>query len=174
MRASEIIENAKLNIKNGLNLIRMMEKEIEIWEVLDGVFDNYAVSTFGNIKNITVFIPVQLPSTKVIGTYYTYLSSTGREENIYDNGKYLNPQIGKNGNRCVVLSKVDHSLANPYIHQSFKLHQLIAKTFIKNPENKECVRHINGRGGDNNVSNLQWISRKELSDEIRRTYTRRI
>lgn len=39
------------------------------------------------------------------------------------------------------------------------LHRLIAETLIPNPNNLECVDHIDGNKLNNHPSNLQWITR---------------
>ena len=41
------------------------------------------------------------------------------------------------------------------------LHQLIAQTFIPNPENKPMVNHIDGNTFNNCVSNLEWCTQSE-------------
>ena len=41
------------------------------------------------------------------------------------------------------------------------IHRIIAKAFHENAENKEQVNHINGNKLDNNVNNLEWVTRSE-------------
>ena len=36
-------------------------------------------------------------------------------------------------------------------------HKLIAEYFVKNPDNKKYIQHINGNIYDNRVENLQWV-----------------
>lgn len=44
---------------------------------------------------------------------------------------------------------------------SCQVHQLVASTFIKNPEQKRCVDHINNNGTDNRVQNLRFAAYSE-------------
>jgi len=45
-----------------------------------------------------------------------------------------------------------------------KIHRLVAKAFIPNPEDKEVVNHINFKKDDNRVENLDRVSYQENSD----------
>lgn len=50
-----------------------------------------------------------------------------------------------------------------------KVHRLMAKTFLLNPENKPEVNHIDGNRMNNNLSNLEWVTRSENERHAWRT-----
>lgn len=56
---------------------------------------------------------------------------------------------------------VHQTLSNNWYPKRFRLHRLIAKVFIPNPENKPYVNHINGVKTDNRVENLEWCTASE-------------
>lgn len=47
--------------------------------------------------------------------------------------------------------------------KSFRVHQLVAKAFIPNPENKPQINHKDKNKLNNNINNLEWMSNKENS-----------
>jgi len=45
--------------------------------------------------------------------------------------------------------------------KSFKVHQMVARTFIPNPDKKSCVNHKDGDKLNNHVDNLEWMTHAE-------------
>lgn len=67
--------------------------------------------------------------------------------------KILKPRI-QQGYKTVVLYRNKKSKA-------FRVHRLVAMTFLENPNNYEQVNHIDGNKLNNNVSNLEWCTAKQ-------------
>lgn len=89
--------------------------------------------------------------------------------------KSLERYVGGNGrNGCLKLikSKILKQSLHPFgywqvslhkdgVQKTEKIHQLVAKAFIPNPENKPHIDHINTIRTDNRVENLRWCTVKE-------------
>jgi hypothetical protein len=52
-------------------------------------------------------------------------------------------------------------LVNNFGRKKFYIHRLLAEYFIPNPQNLDTVNHINGVKTDNNLTNLEWLSRAD-------------
>lgn len=66
----------------------------------------------------------------------------------------LNPSVNKEGYLYLNLSKDS-------ILKTYKVHRLIAITFLPNPDNKPQINHKNGVKSDNSVGNLEWVTGSE-------------
>lgn len=90
--------------------------------------------------------------------------------------KSLERYVGGNGrNQCLKLikEKILNGILNAYgyptvtLHdengqqKAFRVHRLVAKAFIPNPDNKPYIDHINTVRNDNRVENLRWCTQKE-------------
>jgi hypothetical protein len=52
------------------------------------------------------------------------------------------------------------------ISTHFKVHRLVALSWLPNPENKPCIDHINRDKLDNSVENLRWATHMENSQNL--------
>ena len=95
---------------------------MEQWKVIKG-FENYLVSSLGNVKTI---------NGKLKKVVYDSKNDYGYVE-LWKNNK------GK----------------------KFRIHRLVAETFIPNTLGKEQVNHIDGDKKNNCISNLEWVTPKE-------------
>jgi hypothetical protein len=70
------------------------------------------------------------------------------------NKRILSPRIDKDGYKRVTLSKDSKA-------KSFLVHRLVAIAFIENPHLKETVNHKDKNTSNNELSNLEWLTRQE-------------
>ena len=105
----------------------------------------------------------QVPNT--IKTYW--VSNLGRFKNSF--GIILvNSKVTLSGYISVGIDKL-----------TYRLHRIVALTFIENPENKKQVNHIDGNKTNNAVSNLEWVTNQEnqihkFKTGLGNNYTRKI
>lgn len=82
------------------------------------------------------------------------VSNDGRVKSLGVRGKILSPCFDTHGYYIVSLSK------NGIVKKQ-KIHRIVAKSFIKNPDSKREVDHINTIRTDNRVANLRWATTRE-------------
>ena len=82
-----------------------------------------------------------------------------REGNVFNTkfDRFLNPYVRKDGYLQVSLYK------NGKV-KTFGIHQLLALTYIPNPDNKPTVDHIDQTTSNNSLSNLRWATYSEQSE----------
>lgn len=114
----------------------------EIWKDIEGYENLYQVSNMGRVRSLD-----------------RWVSTVDGKKQLYKS-KILTSQYNEHGYNQICLSKNGTT-------KTHKLHRLIAKAFLPNPENKPCIDHINTIRTDNRVENLRWCTHSEnLSNSI--------
>jgi hypothetical protein len=113
---------------------------MEIWKDIKGYEGIYQISTFGRVKSLN---RVQYFNHPVTGTRHIKKS----KEFI------MNNSVCK-GYNFIRLSKDS-------VIKSYRLCRLVAINFIPNLENKPQVNHIDGNKKNDNLNNLEWVTKSE-------------
>jgi hypothetical protein len=84
------------------------------------------------------------------------VSNLGRLKRIFKSGKenFLKGKLDKDGYVCVILSRSQSK-------KHYRLHRLVAETFVPNLENKPQVNHKDRNKQNCEASNLEWVSGSE-------------
>ena len=72
----------------------------------------------------------------------------------YISGRYLHKGFDKDGYALVTLSRDNYM-------RTYRIHRLVAETFVDNPDNKEEVNHKDFDRKNNWFENLEWVTSKE-------------
>jgi hypothetical protein len=76
-------------------------------------------------------------------------------------GNVMNTKTNKKMKLCNKSGYYHIGLTNNIRRNTFKVHRLVAMSFIENSENKPEVNHKDKNKLNNNVSNLEWVTRTE-------------
>jgi len=107
-----------------------------IWADVDGYENLYQVSNTGMVRSLDRTI------------------SHSKTNKMKLKGITLSPSNDGNGYLHVALHRYKEI-------KTFKVHRLVAKAFILNPDNKKTVNHKDSNRKNNNVLNLEWASYRE-------------
>jgi len=82
---------------------------------------------------------------------YEGLYQVSNKGRIKRDNHLIKPIIQKTGYLCI-------SLCKNGISKTYRVHKLIAKVFIPNPNNYKSINHKNGNKQDNRIENLEWCT----------------
>ena len=115
----------------------------EVWKDINSYEGKYQVSNYGRIKSFPKFIK------RKTGSYFT-------------KEKVLKCTIDNYGYPCVNL------YSNGTIYH-IRVHILVAKAFIENPNGYSDINHIDGNKQNNSVDNLEWCTRSQNTSHAFKT-----
>lgn len=107
----------------------------ETYKKVKGFEKSYEVSNLGNVRSIDRYVRNQYGI-------------------VFRKGVQIKPHIDKDGYLRVNLCKNN-------ISRTTRVHILVAKAFLKNPEEKLIVNHKNSIRTDNRSKNLEWVTSSE-------------
>lgn len=120
--------------------------EHEEWRVVEGYEGYYEVSSLGRVRSVERQIVLVTKDGKDRPcTFKEKILKQSEEKKLKHNWlprKYVG--LSKNGKS-----------------KRFYVHRLVAAAFIENPNNSTDVNHKDGNPFNNEVENLEWVSRKE-------------
>ena len=110
----------------------------EIWKDIKGYEGLYQVSNLGNVRSLD------------------HIRKNGKTDNhkCLTKGRLLKLAVQKeSGYLFCVLSKNGNT-------KGYRVHRLVAETFIPNPNNYKCVNHKDENKSNNKLENLEWCTHK--------------
>ena len=80
---------------------------------------------------------------------------------IYDDGRCFSHKTNKFLSPQMSTKYPTYNLSFKNGKRKVKVHRMVAETFIKNPENKAIVNHIDGDTHNFHFTNLEWATSSE-------------
>lgn len=108
---------------------------MELWKDIKGYEGKYQISSYGRVKSLARITKNNHKIPERILNTTTRLTKDG----------YC---------RVTLIGKKSKT-------HDYRVHRLVAETFIPNPNNKPTVNHIDGNKKNNHVDNLEWNTREE-------------
>lgn len=109
----------------------------EIWKDIKGYEGLYQISNFGRVKSLARYVVNNKNGGKRL-----------MEETL------LHPSDNGNGYKIIGLRKSK-------VRKNHYIHRLVAEHFLRNPNNKKYVNHLDYNRANNAVTNLEWCTQKE-------------
>ena len=111
---------------------------MEIWKPIPSYEGFYEASTQGRIRSL----PRKTPHPR------------NKSMTLLRPGRILKSELDKYGYPVVTLSKDNKQ-------RTYKVHRLVAMTYVDNPNNLPQIDHINSRRYDNRPENLRWCTTQQ-------------
>jgi hypothetical protein len=108
---------------------------MENFKDINGYEGLYLISNYGTVRSVERVINRTTGQLKIKERIL---------KTLVNKGGYVSVKLFKNGKG-----------------ESFRIHRLIAISFIINTENKDCINHIDGIKTNNSLSNLEWVTKSE-------------
>lgn len=108
----------------------------EEWKPIKGYKGYYEISNLGNVRSLD--------------RYIKYIRRDGKPCKMFKASKIVKYHYF-NGNIPYVM------LTKKHVTARFRVDELVAKTWIDNPNKYTCVRHKDGDRSNNSIDNLEWV-----------------
>lgn len=125
----------------------------EFYVDIPGYEGKYQISNWGNVKSLRRTVVIEA-SSRVLKTGKIVASKRSTKE---VEERILVPEVLASGYCRVTFRNPDGSKTKP------RIHQLVARAFIENPDpkNKKEIDHIDGDKHNNRADNLRWCTHEE-------------